>query len=119
MDGEMSIDLQGEIIAELTTELSSDATFNSDILKNKVVSAIRAFKTARGYSNNPEYYNTDSRIEKDLYDNYYDDIKELALYRYNKIGVEGQETHNEGGTNRTFVDEKKYFANVVKISPRS
>ena len=119
MDGEMSIDLQGEIIAELTTELSSDATFNSDILKNKVVSAIRAFKTARGYSNNPEYYNTDSRIEKDLYDNYYDDIKELALYRYNRIGVEGQASHNEGGTSRSYMDEKDYFRNVVKISPMS
>lgn len=119
MDEEMGIDLQGEIIAELTTELSSDATFNSDILKNKVVSAIRAFKTARGYSNNPEYYNTDSRVEKDLYDNYYDDIKELALYRYNKIGVEGQESHSEGGTSRSYIDESKYFANVVKISPMS
>lgn len=119
MDEEMSIDLQGEIIAELTTELSSDATFNSDILKNKVVSAIRAFKTARGYSNNPEYYNTDSRIENDLYDNYYDDIKELALYRYNRIGVEGQESHNEGGTSRSYMDEKDYFRNVVKISPVS
>lgn len=118
MDNEMSIKLQDELIAELTTELKGDATFDENILKNKVVSAIRAFRTARGYSNNPEYY-TDSRIEKDLYDNYYDDIKELALYRFNKIGVEGQETHNEGGTNRSFVDESKYFANVVKISPMS
>lgn len=119
MDESMEISLQDEIIAELKAELENEADFSDAILKNKVVSAIRAFKTARGYSNNPEYYNIDSRIEKDLYDNYYDDIKELALYRYNKIGVEGQETHNEGGTNRTFIDEKKYFANVVKISPKS
>jgi hypothetical protein len=118
MDEEMSISLQGEIIAELTTELSSDATFNSDILKNKVVSAIRAFKTARGYSNNPQYY-TDDRIEKDLYDNYYDDIKELALYRYNKIGVEGQESHSENGVSRSYIEEKDMFKSVVKISPMS
>ena len=119
MDEEMSISLQDELIAELTTELESDATFDVNILKSKVISAIRAFKTARGYSNNPEYYNTDSRIETDLHDNYYDDIKELALYRYNRIGVEGQESHNEGGTSRSYMDEKDYFRNVVKISPMS
>ena len=119
MDEEMSVNLQDELIAELTLELSSDASFSDDILKNKVIGAIRAFKTARGYSNNPEYYNADSRIEKDLYDNYYDDIKELALYRYNKIGVEGQASHNEGGTSRSYMDEKDYFRNVVKISPMS
>lgn len=118
MDNSMEISLQDEIIAELKAELENDADFSDAILTNKVVSAIRAFKTARGYSNNTQYY-TDDRIEKDLYDNYYDDIKELALYRYNKIGVEGQESHSENGVSRSYIEEKDMFKSVVKISPMS
>ena len=46
---------------------------------------------------------------------YYSNIKNLALYDYNQIGVEGQSAHGENGTSRTWVDRNKYLEGVVAI----
>ena len=53
------------------------------------------------------------QISTNLY--YYSNIKNLALYDYNQIGVEGQSAHGENGTSRTWVDRNKYLEGVVAI----
>ena len=115
-DRKMTIGLEQEIFADLSAELSvSDENFNEILLLSKVRSAIRAMKNARKYQNNPEFY-TEDRIEKDLY-NYFEKIQGLALDRYNRIGADGESSHSENGTSRTYEDEKRWFSGVIPISP--
>ena len=59
--------------------------------------------------------NTDEMIEEDL-DRYYSNIRAIALYDYNQIGVEGQQSHNEGGVSRTWVDRKSLFNGILPLS---
>ena len=111
MDEAMSVGLQDELIADLMLELSSEPTFNADALKQKVVGAIREVKRARKY---PSYY-TDEQIQTDLYE-YYSNIRNIALYDYNKIGAEGETSHSENGVNRSYADRNKLFAGIIPIS---
>lgn len=116
IDSGMAVGLEEEIMADLSAELSlADTNFSQALLLPKVRSAIRSIKGARKYQNNPEYYD-DKRIEKDLYD-YYENIRGLALDRYSKIGADGESSHSENGTSRTYQDEKRRFSGVIPISP--
>ena len=108
MDEEMKVGLQQELVAELTTELKDDPDFSSDILNSKVITAIREVKSRRNYSATSY---TDKQIEQDLY-NFYSVIKRIALYDYNQRGVEGQISHGENGTSRTWEDREKLFYGV-------
>lgn len=105
--------LSEEILSDLITEL--DVKDNDEIAKLsiKVKNAEREVKKARNYPNNY----TDSMIEEDL-ESYYSNIKELALYDYNQIGAEGEKSHSENGTSRTWKDRKECLNGVypfVKI----
>lgn len=111
MDEAMSVGLQDELIADLTLELSSEPTFSVDILKQKVVGAIREVKTARKY---PSTYTTE-QINSDLY-NYYSNIRNISLYDYNMVGVEGQSSSSENGISRSFVDRDKMFKGVIPLA---
>ena len=111
MDEAMSVGLQEELIDDLTLELSSEPTFSADILKQKVVGAIREVKTARKY---PSTYTTE-QINNDLY-SYYSNIRNLALYDYNMIGVEGQSSSSENGISRAYVDRDKMFKGVISLA---
>lgn len=111
MDAEMVVTLQGQLVADLTIELNKDSTFNAEILEVKVVNAIKEVKKARRY---PSSY-TEEQIERDL-NNYYSNIRSIALYDYNQIGVEGQESHNEGGVNRVWVARRTLFNGILPIS---
>lgn len=108
MDEGMNVGLQNSIVAELTTELKDDPDFSSEILTSKVISAIREVKMRRNYSATSY---TDKQIESDL-DNYYSVIKRVALYDYNQRGVEGQVSHGENGTSRTWENREKLFYGV-------
>lgn len=113
----MTLGLEGELMAELSEELNrvEPDTFDSTLLLLKLRSAIRAVKFARRYFNNLQYYNTDERIEKDLY-NYYENIHDLAAIRYAKIGAEGELSHSELGVARTYHSEKECLSGVLPIS---
>lgn len=111
MDEAMSVGLQDELIADLTIELSSEPTFNADILKQKVIGAIREVKRARKY---PSYY-TDEQIQTDLYE-YYSNIRNIALYDYNQIGIEFQISSSENGISRTYTDRNKLFSGIIPLS---
>ena len=77
------------------------------MLLSKVISAYREVKGARSYPMDYE----DDFICSDM-ERYYSNIKNLALYDYNQIGVEGQSAHGENGTR---VDRNKYLEGVVAI----
>lgn len=111
MDEAMSVGLQDELIADLTIELSSEPTFNADILKQKVIGAIREVKRARKY---PSYY-TDEQIQTDLYE-YYSNIRNIALFDYNQNGIEFQISSSENGISRTYMDRKKLFSGIIPLS---
>ncbi len=112
IDSGMSVNLEQEIVADLTAELSiSDEKFNADLLLSKVRSALREVKKARKY---PPYY-TESQIDRDMYD-YYSNVRNIALYDYNLIGAEGQTSSSEGGTGRSYVDRNELFSGIVPLS---
>lgn len=110
MDEAMGLTLQDEIIADLTLELGAEPTFNADALRQKVINAIREVKTARKY---PSYY-TEEQIARDLY-NFYSNVRNIALYDYNKIGGEFEQSHNENSVNRSFVDRNSLFGGVIPL----
>lgn len=111
MDDEIVLTMQEQLIADLTIELKKDRTFDADILKIKVVNAIKEVKNARRY---PSYY-TEEQINEDL-DVYYSNIRSIALYDYNQLGVEGQQSHNEGGVSRSWVERKTLFNGILPLS---
>lgn len=110
MDEEMSLTLQDELIADLTLELQAEPTFNADVLKQKVIGAIREVKTARKY---PSYY-TEEQIASDLY-NFYGNARNIAIYDYNKIGGEFEQSHSENSVSRAFVDRNSLFNGVIPL----
>lgn len=112
MDDGMTVTLEQELIADLTTELEiADKKFNSTLLRSKVHNALREVKRARRY---PDSY-SDGRIERDMRD-YYSNIRNIALYDYNTIGMEFQSSSSENSTSRTMTDRDKLFAGIIPIS---
>lgn len=99
------------IIEELTTELQNEVDFNVDILRLKVNNAYREVKQARNY---PSSY-TDSMKEADM-ENFYTNVKALALYDYNKVGAEGQTQYSADGESIHYVDRNKMFAGILPIA---
>lgn len=109
MDENMSVGLREQIIAELTTELSGEPTFKAEILEIKVNDAYRKVKARKAYHNTSF---DDKKIEKHLYDNHYQDIKDVALYNYNMIGAEFQKSHNENNISRSWRTEDEIMGNI-------
>lgn len=100
MDEAVKVGLQEEIVAELTIEYGDQPTFNADIIAIKVRDAIREVKNRRNYQATSY---SDEEIEKDLYDNYYSVIKNLAVYDFAQMGAPFESSHNENSISRTWV----------------
>lgn len=100
--------LKENIISDLTIELQSDATFNTDILAVKVDNAIRELKMKRNYAATSF---TAEQIQSDL-EIYYSVIKSVALYDYNHIGAEGEQSHSENSVSRTWISRDDLFKGV-------
>ena len=107
--------LQAEILGDLTTELQGDAMFDVAKLTVKIKDAIRRVRLARKY----EYTTyTEEKMGKDLYENYYSVVKDLALYYWNKTGAEFEASISENDVSRTYISENEILGNVpafVKI----
>lgn len=100
-------ELEYEIIADLTEELSEDDAFNANILAKKVKNAVREVMMKRNYQ--ATSYTSDE-ILADL-ENYYSTIRNLALYDYNQVGVEFQISSSENYT-RTYMSRDDIFKGV-------
>jgi len=107
----MMEDFIKSIVDELTIELKKEVDFDAEILALKVSNAYREVKLARNY---PSSY-SDEMIEKDM-QNYYSNIRAIALYDYNKIGAEGQTSYSADGESIKYVDRKECFSGIVAIA---
>ena len=90
-------ELHEEILQDLTAELGALSNEDAARLSSKIKNAIREVRMKRSY---PAHF-TEDKICDDL-QGHYSNIRELALYDYNQVGVEGQVSHNENGTNRSW-----------------
>ena len=100
--------LVNEILEDLTTELCLAEDSDLAVLSSKVRNAYREVKLTRNYQNS----HTQEFIDRDM-ENFYSNIRELALYDFNQIGVEGQVNHSENGTSRIWKDRKECLNGVV------
>lgn len=101
--------LFNEILFDLSDELNIGTGTNDEkILSSKIKNAIREVKRERNYQ--PEH--TQEFINKDM-ENFYSNIRELALYDFNQVGVEGQLSHSENDTSRTWKDRKECLNDIV------
>lgn len=109
------MNLTDEIYESLKTELeiTDGERFNPTLLRSKVDNAYREVKTVRRY---PGSY-TEAYIERDM-ENYYSQIRAVALYDYNQIGAEGQTQFSEDGASIHYVEREKCFAGVIPIAKR-
>lgn len=105
----MNTDLISEIVDELDTELRAidPDDPNLSVLPTKVKAAYRRVQVARNY---PKSWAAE-QISADMV-NYYQNIRDLALYEYNTIGAEYQSHHEENGTIRTWYERDKCLRGV-------
>lgn len=104
--------LVDELVDDLTLEIKPfDVNFNGDLLESKVKGAVREIIRARRY---PVGY-SDEKIERDV-DQFYSNIKNIALYDYNQVGAEGQHSSTENDTVRIFVDRSSLFSGVLPFA---
>lgn len=103
---------ENDLLEDLTAELSeTDPNFRQSLIIPKIKEAIREVRRARNY---PKYY-SESAIVEDLED-YYSNIRNIALFDYNKIGGEFEESHSENSVSRSWEDRNKLFAGIIPLS---
>lgn len=108
-------ELINEIIAELTIELEGQPTFNAKILSVKVKDAYRKVRSYKHYENTT--YDED-RINRDLRERYYQNIKELALYYFAKKGADFETSHSENSISRTWRTEAEILGDITAFVGR-
>lgn len=107
-----TIEMVQDIIADLTVELeATDDQFSASLLSSKVVGAYRDVMRTRKY---PSYYSDEDKIGDML--QFYANVKNLALYDYNQIGIEFQSRNAENEVVRTFVARDSLFGGVIPLS---
>lgn len=106
-----------KLLAELLEDISTDIGLNNSddakmrILSSKIKNAIREVKKQRNY----QKHHTEDFIVSDLND-LYSNIRALALYDWNKRGVEGQSSHSSNGTSRGYEDRAKCFNGIIPFA---
>lgn len=98
------------IIEELKLEfnVSVSDTRRIALITSKVNNAVNEVKQVRNYPGTLK----EEVINADLC-NYANNIRMLAEYDYAKIGANGQQTHNENGVNRSWIDRVKCLYGVI------
>lgn len=103
-------ELQQKIIEELKVELCSEPTFKEEILEVKVSDSYRKIRAIKGYD---KIGMSDEDIDDDLNKNHYQDIKDLAKYRYALLGADFQTNHTENGVSRTWRNESNILSGII------
>lgn len=106
-----NVDIVNELLTDFTKAFANDDTFDSSAMKDKIESALNEVRETRRY---PSYY-TEEQIVKNL-NEYRSTIKNVALYDYNQIGAEFQESHSENSVSRSWKEREKLFSSVVPIA---
>ena len=104
-------EMRDMIVADLTNELKKDEMFDAELLTAKVDNAMREVRAARRY---PPFMD-DLSV---LYDiaRYERNVRNLALYDYNQVGMEHEVSHSESGISRTYADRNKMFTGISPLS---
>lgn len=105
--------LIGKVCKDLKADLKIDDsdTESINMLESKIAGAMNEVKFRRSY---PLHF-TESQITKDL-ERHYSAIRELALYDYNQEGTEGQISHSENGTSRTWKSRNECLQGVFAFA---
>lgn len=104
MDSETINEILDSLKITLGVTEESDIAILAEILND----AIAEIKAARKYPSDMSA----ADIEADM-KNYISNVKKLTKFDYVKLGAEFEETHNENGTNRTYVGREKCFDGVT------
>ena len=51
-------------------------------------------------------------------ENYYSQVREIAMYDYNQVGAEGQTQYSQDGVSVHYVDRNSLFYGVLPIAAR-
>ncbi len=100
-----------EILSSLETLLGVTEEGDIAVLTEVLKDAIAEIKDARHYPSDMSASDIDADLQ-----NYIANIKKLAKYDYNQVGVEYQTGHSENGISRTYDDRRKCFDGVVAYS---
>ena len=104
--------LADELLADLGAELqATDPDYNSAILSTKINIAIKKVTNARNY---PSSYYAE-KIQTDL-ERYYTQIRDIALYMYNNVGVDFDKSYTSNKMTREVVDESDLYRGINKIA---
>ncbi len=104
-------ELIAEIVEDLKIELENDVGFSEDALAAKTRNAYREVKMARHY---PSTYSTEM-IDSDM-EQFFAVIRDIALFDYNQIGKDFEQSHTENSVTRSYTSRLSLFANVIPIA---
>lgn len=100
-----------ELLARLKVRLEIDSTDEDSLLEELIQSAVDTVNNLRNYTS------TDSAIVESVYKSL---VVDMAIVSYNRLGAEGETSHNENGVSRTFAtgDYPAYLLNRIMVVPR-
>lgn len=104
--------LEEALLDSLETELEADEAFDEKILEQKIKSVVFEVKQIRGYD---RVGYTDTMIDADI-QQFAAQIRNIVLYDYNQVGVEGQQSSSENNTYRMYFDRSKLFAGICPLA---
>ena len=102
---------------ELNTDLAAEISASGNevltgVLAIKVKAVVRELLNIRNYENSGM---TDWEIEQDL-NRYYTQCMNVSRYDYNQLGAEGEESHNENGISRKYIERTRLWGGVVPFA---
>ena len=102
---------------ELNTDLAAEITGSgvdvlADVLAIKVKAVVRELLNIRSYENSGM---TDYEIQQDI-NRYYTQCMNVSRYDYNQLGAEGEESHNENGISRKYIERTRLWGGVVPFA---
>ena len=112
----MAIDTSA-LIEELNTDLQAEIRGSGNVplisvMQVKVKAVVRELLSIRNYELSGM---TDEQATADL-DRWYTQCLNVARYDYNQLGAEGEESHNENGISRKYVDRERLWAGVIPFA---
>ena len=103
--------LINEILSELKIELEVESEQDILLLQSKIKGAVREVKQKRNYAGRyAEEY-----VVNDL-QNYFSNIKNLAMYDYGMVGGEFQKSNSDNGISVSWESRDSVFAGIVPIA---
>jgi len=104
---------ESELNTDLTAELTASGTeVLADVLNVKIKAVVRELLTIRNYECSGM---TDEEVQTDI-ERYYTQCMNVSRYDYNQLGAEGEDTHNENGISRKYIDRNKLWSGVVPFA---